>query len=216
MDIAHSLSTEGGQLTCAAQDDVLHACDQLYVAQKITDNQLLYLRHLILIRDDAIAEAYDLYLREPDGAVEGGREGVERVRANELAKALYELANRPRDEADDDDGDDDGDDEDDGNNDEEFGISGYAEAEQGDGDDDGDEEERPSQFRKANGEPITLEDTHAVSGVVVSMIHRGLLPGADAELLIELIQGQDAYVMAAFELYMDDRDESELVDTLLR
>ena len=31
---------------------VLQICDQLYLAHKITENQLLYLRHLVLIREE--------------------------------------------------------------------------------------------------------------------------------------------------------------------
>jgi hypothetical protein len=45
-DVAQSLETEAGRLVCEAQDEILQTCDRLYVANKITDTQLLYLRHL--------------------------------------------------------------------------------------------------------------------------------------------------------------------------
>ena len=48
-----------GRTACEAQDEVLQVCDQLYLAHKITENQLLYLRHLVLIREEAVASIYD-------------------------------------------------------------------------------------------------------------------------------------------------------------
>ena len=41
------------------QDEVLQVCDQLYLNEKITENQLLYLRHLVLIREEPVAALYD-------------------------------------------------------------------------------------------------------------------------------------------------------------
>jgi hypothetical protein len=58
-DIAQSMMTTAGQSACAAQEDVLQCCDRLYIDNKITDNQLLYLRHLVLIRDEDVAQMYD-------------------------------------------------------------------------------------------------------------------------------------------------------------
>jgi hypothetical protein len=46
-DIAVTLTTREGRLACEAQDEVLQICDQLFVNDKITENQLLYLRHLV-------------------------------------------------------------------------------------------------------------------------------------------------------------------------
>ena len=58
-DIAQSMMTAAGQSACAAQDEVLQCCDHLYLSRKITDNQLLFLRHLVLIREEEVAEVYD-------------------------------------------------------------------------------------------------------------------------------------------------------------
>ena len=62
-DIAQSLMTEMGRAGCAAQDEVLGFCDQLFVRGRITENQLLYMRHMVLIRDDVVATLYDDYQR---------------------------------------------------------------------------------------------------------------------------------------------------------
>ena len=50
------MSTEDGRQACEAQDELLEICDNLYINNKISENQLLYLRHLILIRDENIAD----------------------------------------------------------------------------------------------------------------------------------------------------------------
>lgn len=46
-------------LVSLMQDEVLQVCDQLYLNEKITENQLLYLRHLVLIREEPVAALYD-------------------------------------------------------------------------------------------------------------------------------------------------------------
>lgn len=78
-DIAQSLESETGRAACEAQDEVLRTCDRLFLANKITENQLLYLRHLVLIREEAVAKVYDQYQDSQQVA--------------HLAKSLYELAN---------------------------------------------------------------------------------------------------------------------------
>ena len=40
---------------------VFTVCDKLYAAEEINEMQLLYLRHLVLIRDEAMASIYDQY-----------------------------------------------------------------------------------------------------------------------------------------------------------
>ena len=46
-------------IECHCKDEVLQVCDQLYLNEKITENQLLYLRHLVLIREEPVAALYD-------------------------------------------------------------------------------------------------------------------------------------------------------------
>ena len=75
------MSTEEGRSACEAQDELLEICDNLYINNKITENQLLYLRHLILIRDENVADIYD----------EG--QNYDPVNTIYIAKALYKLAN---------------------------------------------------------------------------------------------------------------------------
>lgn len=60
-DISQSLLTSQGRSACEAQDEVLQVCDQLYINDKITENQLLYLRHLVLIREEEVAILYDKF-----------------------------------------------------------------------------------------------------------------------------------------------------------
>lgn len=65
-DIAQSLMTDMGRAGCAAQDEVLQYCDRLFLRGKITENQLLYMRHMVLIRDDVMATLYDEFQRHRD------------------------------------------------------------------------------------------------------------------------------------------------------
>ena len=78
-DLAQSLTSEQGRSACEAQDEVLQVSDQLYINSRITENQLLYLRHLVLIREEAVATIYDHF--------------QEHQSVPQLAKALYELCN---------------------------------------------------------------------------------------------------------------------------
>jgi hypothetical protein len=78
-DIASSLQTEQGRSACEAQDEVLQVCDQLYSMERITESQLLYLRHLTLIRDNTVANLYDEFQQHESVIL--------------LAKGLYELSN---------------------------------------------------------------------------------------------------------------------------
>jgi hypothetical protein len=76
-DIADSLSSEEGRQACEAQDEVLQVAEQLYDQNNITESQLLYLRHLVLIRDESVAVIYDKY--------------QENMNLDELGQRLYDL-----------------------------------------------------------------------------------------------------------------------------
>lgn len=78
-DLAQSLVTEQGRSACEAQDEVLQVSDQLYINNRISENQLLYLRHLVLIREEEVATVYDRF--------------QEHQNVPQLAKDLYELCN---------------------------------------------------------------------------------------------------------------------------
>lgn len=77
-DISQSLLSVQGRSACEAQDEVLQVCDQLYINDKITENQLLYLRHLVLIREEDVALLYDKFQEHNDVSV--------------FAKDLYNLS----------------------------------------------------------------------------------------------------------------------------
>lgn len=78
-DLAQSLVTEQGRSACEAQDEVLQVSDQLYINNRISENQLLYLRHLVLIREEEVATVYDRFQEHQNVPL--------------LAKELYELCN---------------------------------------------------------------------------------------------------------------------------
>ena len=40
---------------------VLKVCDELYLNGKVTENQLLFLRHHVLTRDEEVAAIYDRF-----------------------------------------------------------------------------------------------------------------------------------------------------------
>mmetsp|Transcript_13985 Transcript_13985/g.23160 ORF Transcript_13985/g.23160 Transcript_13985/m.23160 type:complete len:1107 (-) Transcript_13985:207-3527(-) len=96
-DIAQSMMTTAGQSACAAQEEVLQCCDHLYLSRKITDNQLLYLRHLVLIREEEVAEVYDEFQIHRD--------------LDRMFRELHRIANthpkNPDDEEDDEEGEED-------------------------------------------------------------------------------------------------------------
>ena len=63
---------------------MLQICDQLYLAHKITENQLLYLRHLVLIREEVstylcvslfIPPLLSMTIRGAEGKKEGLKNG---------------------------------------------------------------------------------------------------------------------------------------------
>ena len=194
-DLASSLLTDGGRLACEAQDEVFQISDKLYCAEKITENQLLYLRHLCLIRDETMATLYDEYQYHLDD--------------NKFALALYEMVTNKvtpggsgEDHGDSDDEDDDEDDSEDSydektqeteETDDPFGVGAvYPESD-------------PSPMSNA-----TLQ------GVVSLMLKSNKISAAEARVLIDMIASKNEYVMAAYDLYRHDSDLDELKDTLMR
>jgi hypothetical protein len=65
-DLASALETDEGIAACSAQDRVLHVCDELFRANRLTENQLLYLRHEVLVRSESVAVIYDDYQLQED------------------------------------------------------------------------------------------------------------------------------------------------------
>lgn len=77
-DLAQSLKSSSGKRTLESQGNLLSLCNALFNAHRITENQLLYLRHLVLIRDRVIARVYANYASSND--------------TDELAQALHAIA----------------------------------------------------------------------------------------------------------------------------
>jgi hypothetical protein len=89
-ELAQTLETEQGRSACSAQDEVLQVCDQLFEKNKVTEGQLLYLRHLVLTRDESVATIYDEY--------------QESSNVQHMALSLHDLANtHPKNTEDEDD-----------------------------------------------------------------------------------------------------------------
>jgi hypothetical protein len=60
-DLTQNLKTGEGKVMCDAQEEVLDICESLFEDGRITENQCLYLKHLVLIRDESIADIYNNY-----------------------------------------------------------------------------------------------------------------------------------------------------------
>jgi len=192
-DLAQSLLSENGRLACEAQDEVFSVCDKLYIANEISENQLLYLRHLVLIRDETMATIYDYYQFHLD--------------INSLAKDLYALANKNRiASGDDDDVDDDDDEEEEEEEEEERYGDDSTEA----------TEETGDESAVYPEEQLTPISNNTLNGVVSLMLRGAKISSAEASCLIDMIKAKNEYVMAAYDLYRHDNDLDELKDTLMR
>jgi len=204
-DISKSRETEAGREICESQDEVLSKCDELYLAKHITESQLLYLRHLVLIRDEFIANIYDEYQETAD--------------ENGFALALYntanthpkqslisrqmqqqQLAQQEEDDYDDDEEEDDDEDEDEDEDDEDeeaYGSRVY-----------------PSQT--ANAAQLHSSLHASLNRVIAFMVKSGAVTGPEAVVLADMIKFENEYVVAAFELFQQNQDLSDLMDTLAR
>ena len=200
--IAISLETEDGRDTCEAQDEVLNACDRLFLGQKITENQLLYLRHLVLTRDDTIGNIYDQF--------------GESQSSSDMIKALYMLANNHPRPA--------GAEEEETEEEEEEGKE-EEEEEEDDEEDDSDyrDEIRGKEAFHASSTTSNTEscasDVHMGSilqTVVQLMFKKQHISKAEARALLEMIADNDEYCIAAYEVWHQDQNVEELCDTLKR
>jgi ribosomal protein L12E/L44/L45/RPP1/RPP2 len=198
-DLAQSLVTEQGRMACEAQDEVLQVSDQLYINSRITENQLLYLRHLVLIREEAVATVYDDF--------------QEHQSVPQLAKALYELCNtHPYKHV--------------AQQGQGQGEDGNEEDDEGDEEDEDDEEEEEEEENNARGgngnrniSDRSSPNANAklgLAGVVSLMMRSKRLSSTESTILMELVRNENEYVLAAYELYESDRNIDELQDTLLR
>jgi len=189
-DIAQSLESEQGRLACEAQDEVLQICDQLFLGHQIIENQLLYLRHLVLVREEAVADIYDEYQDK-------------KIDLTGFARALFDLANSQTNDVE-------GDDVEESERDDNIEDGDENEDEEVEDNDKDDEEEDEDEDEDVSEETIQL------SQIVVSMIDQEILSVPEAETLVEMVRQKNEYVLAAFELFFDDKNKEELTDTLLR
>ena len=187
--IAQSLETQDGRATCVAQDEVLQACDRLFLAKKITENQLLYLRHLVLIRDDAIGQIYDTFTESED--------------LSNMVRSLYLLANNhPNPEEVEEQ------EEEDYVAEEE--TSSEEETEE-DTEDDADEIRGKQTFG-----PSSEMASARLQTVVQQMFAQQMIDQLEGRVLLEMIADGDEYCRAAYEVWCHDENVAELCDTLIR
>lgn len=225
--------TSAGQSACEAQDDVLQCCDQLYINGKVTENQLLYLRHLVLIRDEDVAQLYDDF--------------QEHLSRDRLFRDLFHLANtHPRlsqDEMDDDDAADDyeyGDEEEDEEEEEDDASDQWAALQR--------EQQRRRQqeadlisadeppprlnpySRQASQERAAARKqaeesksgrsssarTNTLNGLLSMMLRTGDVTPVEAMILNHMITSDNEIINAAYDIYQSDGDLTELQDTMMR
>ena len=187
--IAQSLESEEGRDTCSAQDEVLHICDKLYLGQKITENQLLYLRHLVLIRDESIGDLYDDY--------------AETGEVVDMMRALYVLANtHPKMQQ---------------QQAAKQSQTPVSDTDEEQGSDDEDEIQGKQTFspsQAASSSSITMNAR--LQSVISQMFQHGLVSRDEGRLLLEMVADGDEYCRAAYEVWHHDGNLGELCDTLLR
>ena len=208
------MKTKNGRAALLAQEEMITVCDRLYSTGKITLNQLLYLRHMVLIREDVIAAIYDDYQTHHSITL--------------MAKHLFEVANMRSNmnqnasanaqddtEDEDDEGDDvldndlrvptDNENENDILDNEEptvsaAGMNNLAAA-----------ASRPSSRPQA---PSPMSAT--LNAIITTMMRSGQLTAVEATVLSDMVNAENEYVGAAFEMYEQDGDEDELKETLMR
>eukprot|EP01032_Pedospumella_encystans_P013349 gene13349-15376_t len=187
-DLAQSLVTEQGRSACEAQDEVLQVSDQLYINSRISENQLLYLRHLVLIREEAVATIYDNF--------------QEHQNVPQLAKDLYELCNtHPYQHAQ-----------------QGTQTAGEKNSQNDDDSGEEDEGGKYFTHGRMPSVHASQVNTvqQSLLAVVNQMHGTTRLSHAEHALLKELVLTENEYVLAAFELYESDQNLEELQDTLLR
>ena len=200
-DIAQSLMTDLGRSACSAQDEVLQYCDRLFALGKVTENQLLYLRHMVLTRDENIATLYDNFQRH---------QNTER-----FVLELFRLANtHPRWMSSGEDEEQEREDDEREDDDSELLISAtskYASAVHPD--------PPPAAVGKNDRASLPPSDSNrgaVITGIVNLMARTGSITASEADILKRLVTIEDDYVIAAYDLFCQDGDVEELEDTLLR
>eukprot|EP01039_Chlorochromonas_danica_P006084 gene6084-6700_t len=189
-DLGMSLMSEQGRLACEAQDEVLQICDQLYVNEEITENQLLYLRHLVLIRDESVASLYDDFQEHNSVSL--------------LAASLRHLANtHPFTSV---------------GSGKQLSSSGKKASTPTATSTTTGTATNPT-VPPAGGVQKS-EKAHSLleglSGVVALMLRARLLTNTESTVLLEMIYQENEFIVAAYDLYKKDDNLEDLQDTLLR
>lgn len=222
------MMTSAGQSACAAQDDVLQCCDQLYINSKITENQLLYLRHLVLIRDEDVAQLYDDF--------------QEHQSQDKLLRDLFRLANtHPRLGQEEEDDEDDEEEEEDEAEEQWAALQREQQRRRQQEDNLLNEQPPPKKnpySRQASQERAAARKqqqsqsqreqetgdirhspaarTSTLNGLLSMMLRTGDVSPVEAMLLNHMIASDHEIICAAYDLYQSDGDLTELQDTMMR
>ena len=199
-DLALSLRTEGGRLACEAQSEVFRVCDQLYSRGSISENQLLYLRHLVLIREEGVAQVYDDYQNHLD--------------IDTLSKNLHDIANQVP--ADDDEDVDDVEEDEEYDDEDEYvdsttqGTQGSAEA-----------YSENSESGRAPVVPTNIDEEEEILKNtltrVAALLRKGNAISYEEEAyLVDLIEERNPYLVDAFGAYEKCGDLNDLKQTMIQ
>jgi len=192
-EIATACLDDDGKRTISAQETMLAVLNQLTT---IDESQIVYLRHMICIRSHQIASVYDEFVEN---------RGDVNVMGMRLLALAHPDNNYDKDDKDNEDS-------------EESNDSSSEEDEDEDDDEDYESEVDDSAAAIAPSEMSNTSDNYelVLSSIISSWLRAGEISGAEASILLEMIQSSNDYVMAAYELYQHDGNLSELKDTLLR
>ena len=212
-DLVASLRQPEGHEACRCQMELLNVCNHLYSLEKISENQLLYLRHLILIRDEIIASVYDKYISHGDITL--------------VAKDLYGIAHTHPYM---DDEEEDTVEPSDGSS---LGKYAYRQYESDSDSDSSEEGYDGRSIETGTTDPYTHEAPIApelvdddrrtstpmigtLQSLVILMLRGNLINKDEAVLLSRMISDGNQYLVGAYELFEHDGDMDDLQDTMIR
>ncbi|KAG5193160.1 hypothetical protein JKP88DRAFT_272466 [Tribonema minus] len=194
-DAAQRQLSREGQLTLAAEGDLLRACAALRRSGALSAAQRAVLRRLILVQSEPVASVQEAYAADGNVVAMMAR----------LERAALSL------ETDDDEGDEE---EDAGDDDGEYAEGGGSGGGGGTRDMATSTDDNSPVPGGRAGSAVRRAD--ALSKIVSDKVSSGVLSIAEAELLVELMSDGHELVQAALEVYAEDGDAAELGDTLAR
>ena len=180
---------------CEAQEEVLDICVALTEDGSISANQCNFLKHLVLIRDESIADIYNNYQKH---------RSFDRM-AGEIfsyVSAHYEDNEEEKKMDDEDEEEDDV----------------IEEEEEEDEEEEGDDESTNAAVASHLSASIvnSTNPVESLTSVLLELLRSGEIDANEGAELHDMIQQDNEYVSAAHEIFEADGDYDELKDTLIR